>query len=280
MAARRSLMFGELARYYDALYAGKDYRGEVETLTRLSRRWGRSGGRRWLDVACGSGRHLELLRKGFTVEGVDASPEMLRRARVRVPGVPLHRADMRTFRLPGRFDVVSCLFSAIGHLPSEAAVGAAFANFARHLAPGGVVIVEPWIDPVEFRPGMVHLVTAREPGLQLARLAYSRRRGSRSLVEYHYLLGEAGRGVRHLHEVDRGTLVPRRRLVELMRRSGLSARFLRNGLPTGRGLVVGVKPRSSRRGSSGQRASSRGTTPRTSRNRARRPAKDAPGAVS
>lgn len=243
MTPGRSLMFGRLARYYDVLYVAKDYRGECRTLESVARRWGRSSGRDWLDVACGTGKHLSFLRPHFNVVGVDLSRAMLRAARRRLPGVRLVVGDMRTFRLNATFDVVTCLFSAIGHLPSERGLGQTFANFARHLKPGGVAIVEPWIEPADFRVGSVHLVTHSDPDLKIARLASSGRRGNHTVVRYHYLIGERGRGVEHFEEVDIGLGVPRARLVELMRRSGLTARFLRGGLTSGRGLLVGVKPR-------------------------------------
>lgn len=118
----------------------------------MVRHLGRSEKTSWLDVACGTGRHLEFLRQKYSVMGVDGSREMLQIARRRLPGIRLVLGDMRSFRVHRRFDVVSCLFSAIGHLPSDRDVRATFANFERHLNPGGIAIVEPWIEPSAFRP--------------------------------------------------------------------------------------------------------------------------------
>lgn len=247
MSATPPLMFHRLAPYYDVLVGAKDYRSEVRQLESIARRYGRSGGRAWLDVACGTGRHLSFLRRDFAVRGIDRSREMLRVARRRLPGVRLTVGDMRDFRLPERFDVISCLFSAIGHLRSERELAATFANFARHLQPGGVVIVEPWIDPADFRAGFLHLLTHRTPEVAVARMAFSSRRGRRSAVHYHYLLGRAGRPIEHYEEVDPGLLVPRGRLLRLLRTAGLTARFLPRGLTPGRGLLVGVRDRHSTR---------------------------------
>lgn len=243
MTASRPIMFHELASLYDRFLAEKNYRAESERLVALARRYGRSGGNSWLDVGCGTGRHLEFLRRKYSVAGVDVSAEMLRVARHRLPKVRLYRADMRTFRLRRTFDVVSCLFGAIAHVGGARDVRAAFDNFACHLKPGGVVIVEPWIDPAEYRPGMLHLMTYRSAETSLARLSYSTRRGDRSVIHSHYLVGETGRGVRHLEETDdTGGLFSRGRLVEMMRRAGLDSRFVERGLRPGRGLLVGVKP--------------------------------------
>ena len=249
-------MFHRLAAHYDDLVGAKDYRSESRFLESLARRVGRSRARTWLDVGCGTGRHLSYLRRRYSVTGIDASRAMLRVARRRLPGVRLVLGDMRTFALDETFDVVSCLYSAIGHLAAERDLRAAFANFARHLKPGGVAIIEPWIDPADFHPSFTHLVTHRSPSATVVRMSYSSRRGAHSAVHYHYLIGEKGRPIEHFEEVDMALLVPRDRLRTMMEAVGFSARFQKEGLTPGRGLLVGVKrgpergrrPRSGRRG--------------------------------
>jgi len=189
-------LFRDLAKYYDIQYSWKDYRAETKRLEAIARRYGRSGGRDWLDVACGTGRHLEYLRQRYDCMGVDASSEMLRVARRRLPGVRLVRGDMRTFSLGRRFDVVSCLFSAVGLLTNERDLKRSFARFADHLKPGGVVIVEPWILPSRAKAGHVHLRTSETPEATLVRLAYSEVRGRWTVIRYYHLIGIPGRGVR------------------------------------------------------------------------------------
>jgi len=59
---------------------------------------------------------------------------------------------MSDFHLPRRYDAVLCLFSSIGYLRTLDRVEAALACFQEHLAPGGVLIVEPWPDdPADVR---------------------------------------------------------------------------------------------------------------------------------
>lgn len=248
-------MYGDLAQYYDLQYSSKDYRGEVRRLEELARRFGHSGGRSWLDVACGTGRHLEILRRRHDCVGVDASSEMLRIAHRRLPGVHLVCGDMRTFRLDRRFDVVSCLFSAVGHLETEEDLAKALANFARHLRPGGVAIVEPWILPSRAKPGHLSLRTVEGEGTTFVRLARSRIQGRRTVIQYRYLIGETGRGIRYLAETDRPLMVEAARLKDLMRQAGLRPRFLARGFASERGLLLGVKP--FRPGEAGQSAGGR-----------------------
>ena len=48
-----------------------------------------------LDVACGTGKHLEVLQHEFEVEGLDLDGDLLAIARERLgPAVPLYQGDM------------------------------------------------------------------------------------------------------------------------------------------------------------------------------------------
>src|SRR5581483_7056342 len=63
-----------------------------------------------LDFACGTGRILGFLRRRVgTLVGIDISPEMLTRAKAKVPGVPLVCADIieRPQDVPGEKDVIT-----------------------------------------------------------------------------------------------------------------------------------------------------------------------------
>ncbi len=93
-------------------------------------------GKKALDVACGTGRYLELLRaRGAAVAvGVDASSEMLRKAR----GLgAIARGDLRALPVANaRFDLVVCGL-AVGHV---AALAVALAELGRVLRPGGALV--------------------------------------------------------------------------------------------------------------------------------------------
>jgi len=91
-----------------------------------------------LEAGCGTGRILSGLRQaGLPARGVDLSAGMLRHARAR--GLPVARADLT--RLPvadGRLGLVCC-FKVLPHVDD---LGAALAELARVLAPGGHLVVE------------------------------------------------------------------------------------------------------------------------------------------
>src|SRR3954454_22755085 len=98
-------MFSRSARLYDAIYASvRDYRREAAELDRLIQKR-RPGARTLLDVACGTGAHLEHLT-GYEAAGLDLDSEMLAIARERLPNVSLHEGDMTDFDLGKRFEAV------------------------------------------------------------------------------------------------------------------------------------------------------------------------------
>nr|WP_206440506.1 class I SAM-dependent methyltransferase [Streptomyces scabichelini] len=92
-----------------------------------------------LDAACGTGRLGALLAEhGHRVVGVDSSPDMLARARERVPTGEFRLGDLH--RLPvadDAVDVIVCSL-ALTHLPELRPV---MAEFARVLRRGGHVII-------------------------------------------------------------------------------------------------------------------------------------------
>jgi len=92
-----------------------------------------------LDAACGTGRFAEFLAgRGHRVIGVDSSPDMLARARRRVPGAEFHLAELS--RLPLADDCVDVIVCALAleHVPSLDPV---LAEFARVLRPGGDLVI-------------------------------------------------------------------------------------------------------------------------------------------
>ena len=63
---------------------------------------------------------------------------MLRRARLRAPGVRFTRGDARSFDLPGDFDAALSTFDSLNHILSLKELTAVFCNVRRALRPGGL----------------------------------------------------------------------------------------------------------------------------------------------
>jgi len=239
-------LFVKSAPYYDAVYdviydpySGKDYESESKRLRRLIGRHKRSDGNSLLDVASGTGRHLYYLEAWFDAEGLDINPKMLAIARKRNPGMKFHQGNMRTFKLTKRFDVITCLFSAIGYMTTLAQLRGAVRNMSAHLRPGGVLIIEPWISPRDFKSGSLHAVLVNQPKLKLARIGRSIAHGKTSTIQFHYLIATP-KTTRHFSESEKFGLFTRAEYTSAFRAAGLRVRYYRRGL-IGRGLYVGVK---------------------------------------
>lgn len=131
------------ARWYDTLYAAKPYGDEARFVDRLV---GARGGR-LLDVACGTGRHaIAFAELGYRVRGIDLNAGLIEHARHSAAAAQLDArfdvADMRTLQLGEHFDVVTCLFDAIGYPLNNDGVVSALRSIADHLAPTGRAVVE------------------------------------------------------------------------------------------------------------------------------------------
>ena len=236
-------MYGKVARIYDLLYTRtgiKDYPAESEALHAIIQE-ASPGARTLLDVACGTGAHLEILRRWYEVEGADLSPEMLEVARRRLLDVPLHVADMRTLDLGRKFDAVTCLFSAIGYVTELADMRSTIRRLADHVAPGGVLIVDGWVRPEDwgddYRGGPD---VAADDETMVVRLSFSRRAGSITEMDLHHLVRDAD-GIEHFSEHHRLALVPTEEYMAAFESAGLRARIL--PYMASRDRVVGTKPR-------------------------------------
>ncbi len=235
------ITFSRSAQYYDALLtaAGKDYARESAVICELVERYKRSPGRRLLDVACGTGRHLECLRERFECEGLDIDRGMLALAAERSADIPLHLADMIGFNLGTRFDVIVCLFGSIAYLPTVQRFEQAIANFARHLAPGGIAIVEPWLRPNEWEDGHVSARFADLPGMKIARMHVARRDELVAILNFHYMVAHTD-GVRSFEETHRLLLLSDEQYHDAFLRTGFELHHGKQVL-AGRDLFVGIR---------------------------------------
>lgn len=100
-----------------------------------------AGGRRVLDAGCGAGRFLPYLAAlGCTVEGVDLSPGMVRRAERDHPSFPTQVASLTRLPHPdATFDGYFAWYSTI-HNPDRD-LPQIFAEGRRVLRPGGLILV-------------------------------------------------------------------------------------------------------------------------------------------
>ena len=126
-----------------------------------------------LDSASGTAMHaIALAQRGYKAAAADLSPEMVARARqnAAAAGVAL-RVEAAGFGEQaaafgdGAFDAVICLGNSLPHVPDEAALAAALADFAACLRPGGLLLLQSrnfdavlshhqrWMEPQSHQEG-------------------------------------------------------------------------------------------------------------------------------
>ncbi|MEU4426370.1 methyltransferase domain-containing protein [Actinoplanes sp. NPDC024001] len=91
-----------------------------------------------LELGAGAGRvTAALTARGYTVTAVDESPEML----AHITGARTVCSSIEDLRLPDRYEVV-LLSSFLVHAPDPAVRAALLDTCRRHVAPGGVVLIQ------------------------------------------------------------------------------------------------------------------------------------------
>lgn len=100
-------------------------------------------GQRLLDLGCGTGRDAgRLASMGYTAVGLDTSAAMLDYARSQHPTVRFVQGRMQDLDLGARFDVITCLDSALLYCHDNEDLAATLAACHRHLEPGGLFVAE------------------------------------------------------------------------------------------------------------------------------------------
>lgn len=99
-----------------------------------------------LELCCGSGLPLvELVERGYAVEGLDASRDMLDRCRSRAEAagldVVLHHAEMQSFSLGRSYQSIFLAGASITLLTSDADAAQTLERIHAHLAPGGRALI-------------------------------------------------------------------------------------------------------------------------------------------
>lgn len=176
------------AKYYDKLYSFKNYKQEVIDLQDIIKRHIKYDLNTILDVACGTGKHLEVLKSYYKSEGLDINPELLDIAKKRNPELTFYLDDMIDFSLDKKYDIITCFFGSIGHVKTIDNLTKVIRNMKKHLAPKGILIIEPWHTPEQFEAGRISLLTVDEPDIKITRCCSSQVEGNLSILDLHHLI--------------------------------------------------------------------------------------------
>lgn len=188
-------IFDAYARYYDLLYADKDYAAESRYVDSHIREQVPEA-KRILELGSGTGAHAEhLARMGYTVHGIDLSAEMLGRAAARKAALPTDIArrlrfgagDVRSARMGETYDAVISLFHVISYQTSDADLTGAFATAAAHLRPGGLFLFDFWYGPAVLAQKPENRVKRLEDGqIRVTRTATPVMHMAENVVDVRY----------------------------------------------------------------------------------------------
>jgi 2-polyprenyl-3-methyl-5-hydroxy-6-metoxy-1,4-benzoquinol methylase len=133
-----------------------------------------------LDVGCGSGSHCAALKeKGFKVQGVDKSVDMVNRARLNYDGVKFAQGDVMTPMLfeHGKFSHILCMYFTIYYIQNKQQF---FENCYNWLRPGGYLVLH-LVDREKFNP----ILPVADPLLLVSPQKYAKERLTKSLVKFN-----------------------------------------------------------------------------------------------
>ena len=88
---------------------------------------------------------------------------------------------------------MTCLFSAIGHVITEENLRATVRAMTAHVRPGGLVVIEPFIDPSDYRPGHISVERGDDEDSHVVRVTYSERKGNVLNLTMHHYISAAGK---------------------------------------------------------------------------------------
>ncbi len=137
-------IYDPIAEFYDLEY--QDFSDDLP----MYLEWAARTGGPVLDVGCGTGRvTFALAQAGFHVTGLDESEEMLTRARTRILSdhlaasrVRLLNVPVQSFRDENRYRLAILTINTFGHFLKRRDQSAALHNLRRHLAAGGILIMD------------------------------------------------------------------------------------------------------------------------------------------
>lgn len=106
-----------------------------------------------LELAIGTGRiAVPLADRGHTVTGIELSEPMTQALHTKRPGLPVTVGDMATATAPGpapgSYSLVYVVWNSLANVRTQQGQVGTFANAARHLRPGGKLVVELWIPAI------------------------------------------------------------------------------------------------------------------------------------
>ncbi len=142
------VLYTDLSGYYDLMCADINYQEQSEYVRRVHQLFGNQG-KRYLDLACGTGPHVQhFIDFGYQASGLDINQPMLNIAQQRCPEAQFLLQDMSNFKItdfknpdfkmPEQFDLITCFLYSIHYNNDINKLKECIASTHAALKPGGV----------------------------------------------------------------------------------------------------------------------------------------------
>ena len=153
---------------------------------------------------------------------------MLALAQKRFPDLTFHQGDMLDFDLGRQFDVVTCLFSSIAYVKTQQRLEQATATMARHVRPGGMLVIEPFVGPQDWQEGRPTATFVDRDDLKIARMSVGAREGDVAILDFEYLIATSA-GIERYSERHELGLFTDAQYQRAYRAAGFLSRAMRKG---------------------------------------------------
>lgn len=143
-----NINFNLYSKYYDLLYADKDYFAEAKYVSDCIKRESPNA-KSILEFSSGTGTcGLILKDMGYEIFGVELSEQMTKKAQAN--GFPCQQGDIASIKINQKFDCVISLFHVISYLNDNSSLEKTFLNAADCLNSNGLFIFDTWYSPAVF----------------------------------------------------------------------------------------------------------------------------------
>ena len=180
-----------------------------------------------LELGSGGGNNASFLKQRFEMTLVDLSAGMLAVSRELNPECEHFQGDLRTVRLERTFDAIF-IHDAICYVSSEDELRLALETAAVHCRPGGALVIAPDHLRENFEPSTSHGGVDRgSQGLRYLEWTWDPDPDDATyVVDYAFLLRDADRSTRVVHDRHVEGLFSRATWLRLLAEAGFEARAI------------------------------------------------------
>jgi ubiquinone/menaquinone biosynthesis C-methylase UbiE len=133
-------LYKKFAEVYDLIMDNKFYSDYYTFIVELIKKLNFKP-KNILELACGTGKLAKIfLSRGYNIEGLDLSDEMLKIAKSK--GLKVYKGNIINFRLRNKYDLIVCAFDSLNYIQKKSDLQKCFNSVNRHLNQNGLFIFD------------------------------------------------------------------------------------------------------------------------------------------